>query len=393
MTRSIALPLLLLLACAPRGGAVPPSDAPVSAASPPAASTPTAPSVVTPPAEPRSEAKPEPVSLRVQGPGPLSDAQLRVLHGSPEDDVPERRNGILKVHEEEHYISGNERTLDLFHSTIADVGGGYVGVGTDQGYLLVDWARSDIAWFIDYDPEVLVVHEIYRRFLLGAASPEEFLALWERDGRDRAEALLRAEASDREAEQLVEAYRSYREEIRRRLGKVKARMEHEALPCYLGDLSRYEHLRQMVEQGRVRSMLANLLDDEALAGIAEAARTLEVPIRVLYLSNAEQYWKRYSPQYRSNIASLPLHGDAVLLRTLLRVSIDKDFHYGTQPATNYVEWLSAPYVRNVYDITGRPEYVKGELSFFTSEGDPSKTWLAKRWRNEHPDEAEGAADQ
>ena len=136
----------------------------------------------------------------------------------------------------------------------------------------------------------------------------------------------------------------------------------------------------MLEEGRIRPMLANLLDDAAIAGIAEAARQLEVPIRVLYLSNAEQYWRRYDPQYRQNIAALPFDAEAVLLRTLLRVSIDKDFHYNVQPAENYAQWVSAPYVRNVYDITGRPEYVKGELSFFRSEGDPEKTALYRRWK-------------
>jgi hypothetical protein len=156
-------------------------------------------------------------------------------------------------------------------------------------------------------------------------------------------------------------------------------MEKVELPCYLTDLERYQHLRTMLEEGRIRPMLANLLEDTGVNGIAAAARSLEVPIRVMYLSNAEQYWRRYAPQYRENVAALPFADDAVLLRTLLRVSIDKDFHYNVQPATSYVQWLRAPYVRNVYDITGRPDYVKGELSFFRSEGKPEDTALARRW--------------
>lgn len=319
-------------------------------------------------------------SLRVSAEGPLSAAQRAVLHGSPQDESPARRNGIMGMHEEEHYISGNERTLDLYHPHIADVGGGYVGVGTDQGYLLVDWARSDVAWFIDYDAEVQVVHEIYRRFFLGAATPEEFLALWHVDGRAAAKALLVADAEPARAKQLTEAYATYRAEIGKRLGKVAGRMTKVGIPCYLTELARYERMREMLEEGRIRPMLANLLDDEALAGIADSARTLEVPIRLIYLSNAEQYWRRYDSQFRTNIAALPLHDDALLLRTLLRGSIDKDFHYGVQPATNYVQWLQAPYVRNVYDMTGRPEAEKGTRSFFRTEGDPEKTSLARRWR-------------
>ena len=377
--RAFALPTLLsasLLACAP---------APVPSVAPPEPVASARPAVEPAPAPepepaPAPAPAPEPEPLRVTGPGPLSPAQLQLLHGSPEDDVPERRDGILGMHEEEHYISGNERTLDLFHPVIADVGGGYLGVGTDQAYLLIDWARSDIAWLIDYDAEVQVVHELYRRFFLNADTPEAFLALWETEAREAAEALLRADVDTARGTQLVEAYATHRHEIRRRLGKVAARMQSKRIPCYLTDPERYQHVRDMLEHGRIRPMLANLLDDRALAGIADSARRLEVPIRVVYLSNAEQYWKRYSPQYRENIAGLPLHDDAVVLRTLLRVSIDKDFHYNTQPAVSYVRWLEAPYVRNVYDITGRPAYVKGELSFFESTGDPEDSAVGRRWR-------------
>lgn len=368
----------LLLACAPRGSAVPPEPAPV--ASPAATPEPAAAPRPAPEPEPEPAPAPEPVSLRVTAEGPLTAAQREVLLGSPEDEVPVRRDGILGMHEEEHYITGNERTLDLFHPHVADLGGGYLGVGTDQAYLIVDWARSDIAWLVDYDAEVQVVHELYRRFFMAAPTPAEFLALWSKDGRAAAQAVLEADATPERARQLVAAHATYRAEIDKRLQKVAARMQKVGLPCYLTDLDRYLHVRTMLEEGRIRPMLANLLDDRAIAGIAEAARALEVPIRVVYLSNAEQYWRRYAPQYRTNIASLPLADDAVLLRTLLRVSIDKDFHYNVQPATNYVKWLEAPYVRNVYDITGRPEYVKGELSFFRSEGDPEQSAVGRRHR-------------
>jgi hypothetical protein len=369
----------MMLACTPRGAAVAPE--PVAIETPPVQPTPAAePAAIEPAPAPAPAPEPEPEPLRVAAEGPLTAAQRAILHGSPEDHVPARRNGILGMHEEEHYISGNERTLDLYHPHIADVGGGYVGVGTDQGYLLVDWARSDVAWFVDYDAEVQVVHELYRRFFMGAATPAEFLALWSKEGRAAAQALLEAETEPARARQLVEAYATYRAEIDKRLAKLKQRMEKVGLPCYLSDVERYQHLRTMLEEGRIRPMLANLLDDQGVAGIAEAARTLEVPIRVLYLSNAEQYWRRYEPQYRVNIAALPFAEDGVVLRTLLRVSIDKDFHYGVQPGRNYVEWLQAPYVRNVYDITGRPEYVKGVLSFFRSEGDPAKSSVGRRWK-------------
>ena len=200
----------LLLACAPKGASTPPepASAPVasstSPARPAAAEEQPAPAPA-PASEPEPAPAPEPESLRVAPSGPLTEAQRAILFGSPEDEVPRKRDGILGMHEEEHYITGNERTLDLFHPHIADVGGGYLGVGTDQAYLFIDWARSDVAWLVDYDAEVQVVHELYRRFFAAAATPDEFLALWSKDGRASAKALL--EADPARARQLVTAYR------------------------------------------------------------------------------------------------------------------------------------------------------------------------------------------
>ena len=50
--------------------------------------------------------------------------------------------------------------------------------------------------------------------------------------------------------------------------------------------------------------------------LAKACEELGVPIRVLYMSNAEEYFK-YTPDFRANVASLPIDdANAVVLRTI-----------------------------------------------------------------------------
>ena len=67
------------------------------------------------------------------------------LYKSPEDEVPKKRDGILGMHEEEHYITGNERTLDLFHPHIADVRGGRAAARAHTAGGRAD-ARLAIRW-------------------------------------------------------------------------------------------------------------------------------------------------------------------------------------------------------------------------------------------------------
>ena len=46
---------------------------------------------------------------------------------------------------------GNEDHLDLFRPAVKDKGGLYIGVGTDQNYLLGAWARAEALVLMDFD--------------------------------------------------------------------------------------------------------------------------------------------------------------------------------------------------------------------------------------------------
>ncbi len=312
---------------------------------------------------------------------PLSEAERELLHGSPEDGVPAHRGGITPSQHNKHYLSGNEKTLDAFHPVIEGVGGGYVGVGTEQAYVFIAWARSEIAWLIDYDPAVQEIHELYRLFFRVSSTPAELVALWSGDGRERAYALIDAEHGKARAKRLRYWYRNSRARIDRRLRRVNRRLAEVQVPSVFADQEPYDYVRAMLEHKRIRPMLANLLATEGLAGIGRSARSLGVPVRLLYLSNAEQYWKRYAPQFRRNVAALPYADDAVVMRTLLSQEANEDYRYNVQPAANYLEWLGQPFIGNVYHIVHeRPPAPPGVVTMFETNQDPADSPAGKRYR-------------
>jgi hypothetical protein len=67
---------------------------------------------------------------------------VRVFFGSPEDPKPAHRA------RDSHYWVGNECALHGFYQDIKGLGGGYIGIGSDQAYLLLGWARPRLAWLI-----------------------------------------------------------------------------------------------------------------------------------------------------------------------------------------------------------------------------------------------------
>lgn len=338
---------------------MPPEPTPrvVASAPEPAPALPTieAPSVPTPE---------EPAAIH--GVRPLSaDARAR-FHGSPQDPVPVVRGGITRALEDVSYIVGNEWSLDAFAPSISGLGGGYVGVGPDQAYLLIGWQRPELAWLVDYDPKVMRVHAMYRALVLAAETPAEFLAMFEPEGVARAQAALAKQDDD--DRHLRRIYRNNRDMFRWRLVTVARKLEKRGVPCWLTDDEIYAYVRQMIVEERVRPMRVNLLDDEGVHGIAETARELGVPIRVVYLSNAETYWDEYAAQFRENLAELPVDERSLLLRTVLVWDVNKDYVYFAQSLGKYVERLADPATRNVEDIVGKkPKAERGIVNFVMVE--------------------------
>jgi hypothetical protein len=385
---------LLLAACASRGAPAPSPPAVATGPSPTATREAKAASEVEPASEAtaaREQAAPEPPGEPAPEPGargPLTEAQVAILHATAEDQAPEHRGGITPERENKHYLAGNERTLQAFYPVIKDVGGGYVGVGTDQAYLFMSWARPEIAWLVDYDPAVIEVHELYRLFFAAAATPEEFVALWDKPAKNEALAVIAAAHDERRFKALRRWYLGYKGWIHRRLVAVSRTMDKAEIPTYLTDQAHYDFVKQMLEQRRVRPMVVNLLERKGLEGIGKASKELGVPIRLLYLSNAEEYWPRYPKAYRETMAALPFHEQALVLRTLLIWQVNTDYRYNVQPAGSYVQWLAQPYIDDVYDITHeRPKAHAEGINFFETHGDPEASPSGRRWRKAQAERA------
>ena len=258
------------------------------------------------------------------------------------DDPPE------KITRNTHYWVSNEYRHDLFHDTLKDRGGVYVGLGTDQNYLLAGWARPEIMILMDFDEYVVHLHRVYRVMFERAEDPVELIRLWSKEKPKTVHGWLEEAYGERsDLKKIKRAYDRGRKSVSRRLRKLSRTYPKRKIPTFLTDQEQYSYIRQMWMTGKIICVRGNLLGDRSMMDIAEVVRAKGLSIRVLYLSNAEQYF-RYNDVFRRNINILPFDDRSVVLHTLAWGCYgfaDGHYHYSWQTGANFQAWMTDSKVR------------------------------------------------
>jgi hypothetical protein len=272
---------------------------------------------------------------------PLSAEQRDALDAIPADPPPEA------VIQDTHYFISNEQHPHRFRKALDGVGGIYLGVGAEQGYLFASWAQPEIMLLVDFDQMVVDVHAIYRIFLLHSATADEFIARWKKDNAASSRALIEQEiAGDEEEKRVLKAFERARPAIHPRLSGLKQRYGNLDVPIFLTEPELYDYMVAMERHGRVRFLRGDFTADGALPGIAKAAGKIGLPIRGLYLSNVEFYFD-YDSGLGNNLARLPVDDKSVTIRTYpFKAKKDDDYRYFVQKTADFHAWLKEDDIPN-----------------------------------------------
>ena len=82
--------------------------------------------------------------------------------------------------------------------------------------------------------------------------------------------------------------------VKQRLERLRKRHQRLGVASFLTDNDQYRHVRKLWELDRVRPVRGDLTQDKALTDVAAFARAAKLPVRSIYLSNAEDYFS-YEP--------------------------------------------------------------------------------------------------
>lgn len=250
----------------------------------------------------------------------------------------------------------NEDRLDLFRSHIENLRGGYIGVGSTQNFTLAAWAKSEWIWLMDFTRIVVAVNKIHITFLKKSPTIKEFLQLWEWKNRKKAMAILKEEFKDLKKPQLNFILRTWykaRSYFKRRQAVLRSVTRKVKYKTWLMDEELYNYLRTLALQGRIRALGGDLNGKTTFFNIGKAAKEMKIPVRVLYFSNAEEYYpfRPYKTSFRNNIKNIPLDEKTRIIRTLSiskwywpwapesHHSNDRGFHYNVMPAKAMLEWF------------------------------------------------------
>lgn len=334
-------PVLLALAC----GAHPPAPAGEMQASqtlsagtsappqpvPEARPAPTPAPAPAPTVAPEPTPAPSPAPASAGGLAPLSSEQRATMLAGAEDTLTPTPI---------HYVKSNEVRHDVWFPYVAGLGGAYLGVGSDQNYTVAAAARSELMFLSDIDRSVVDLHRVYEVLIEASEEPAALLERFNASQTEASVALLTeafAGLPAPEKRRLLGLYRAARETVYIHLQRVIKRHQGETATTWLSDRAMYDHIRGLFKADRVRAMGGDLTGANSLQTAASAARNLGVPFRVIYFSNAEEYFN-YSPQFVANVEAFPVEDRTVVLRTIYSknwVHADQLWAYQVQPIADF----------------------------------------------------------
>lgn len=275
-------------------------------------------------------------------PKPLSESERQAVNEIPTDSLdaikPCGKSGraFLDCKDPAHYIRSNEPQIALFAPYIKNIGGGYVGVASDQNYSFIAQARSTHAWVFDYDIVVVWTHLLERAVVLASDTPKAFVEAFKGDAAAKTfvrQAVEKAFADEGERARALEIYEVYRPKL---YPYFQAQLNDSPSSPGFGWLAfdeNYRYIKLLFEQGRLVILKGDLLKERTMTNIGATARKLGIPIRIYYPSNAPECWP-LTTQYRTNVLTLPFDEASVVLQTFSGLKIGPrqkgHWHYNVQ---------------------------------------------------------------
>jgi hypothetical protein len=306
-------------------------------------------------------------------PGPLAEAARKAVAAIDQDKIEDKKicdeetraswgpsmvrggRASLTCRDPFPYIKANEGRTHVFAPFIANLGGGYVGVASDQNYSLLAAARSEVAWLVDYDPRVVAQHKRLRALILRADTPERFLAGFTPEAQREVLAELdEIYRDDPDLPAIKAGYRATREDLRLYYEEQMKRGSRAAGEFgWLRNPDNYTYVRTLYQQGRIVALKGDLMGTRTLSSVAAAAHALDLPIRVLYLSNAPSAWGgEVVPNFRDNLRGLPFDERSVVLMTTNNGGFRQMgyWHYNVADGRHVQRLLARPGYDTIYKI-------------------------------------------
>jgi hypothetical protein len=285
-----------------------------------------------------------------------------------------------------HYFRSNEWRQDLLVPHLRGRGGVYIGVGSDQNYTMAALAGSELVLIIDMDPQIVHVHKIYGALVNASPDADTLIKRFEKASAPDSERIIHEYlAGESEAKRIVRHFRELRDDWHAYLRRVKNGGYREIEPVsWLNRPELYSHVRRLHRARRVVARNGDLTGEKTVRAMGKAMDDLSLTVRVVYFSNAEQFFK-YTPEFIRNMRSLPIDDRSVVVRTdrskRLKKADPGRWHYVVQDFRDFVERMeSGAYPRSfaiIADLTAAGSPFLGDSGISTITTDTPRKMLTR----------------
>lgn len=270
--------------------------------------------------------------------GISAEKQFKIFHATQQEILKPTR------WDEGSTTITNEDRLDLYLPYVKDLGGAYAGVGSIQNFQLAAWAKSEYIYLFDFTRIVVAVNKVHIAFLKNAGTPDEFMNLWLSAKKDEAIAIVKREyEGNPDLNFMLESMKKARPYLTKRFRLEKVLTEKRNYPTWLTNQDQYLYLQNLAKAGKILPLQGDLNGAITLKSIGTQLKAMGVPLRILYLSNAEEYLRDYSETFKANMLGFPADEKSLVVRTLSvqqkkypwapdsHYTNDNGFHYNVQP--------------------------------------------------------------
>ena len=264
----------------------------------------------------------------------LSAEAISALKDLPKDPRPEKLAAGM------HFLVSNEMHIHHYEKASKNRKGAYLGVGTDQNFLLAGWSNPYLMVLLDFDQWVVDLQHVYAVAFHSCETSEEFRAFWSEANRRSSKDLVRkAHAGSKRLWRLVGAYNRSREKVAERLEVVTKQFADLGIPIYLSDPAMYSHLRSLYLKDQVFIMRGDLTGSRTLAALNRITTAHRVVFGLIYVSNSMEYF-HFDKPFRRNMLGLPTNDSTLFLHTVHWYADNKRlWTYFTQRYANFRTWL------------------------------------------------------
>ena len=280
--------------------------------------------------------------------------------GARGSDLAARREAIESLPEDppqtlfkSHYIVSNEPHTHHLLPTLDARGGVYIGIATDQNFVLIPRLRPTLVVMMDFDRVVVETHKVLRYAFATRQSPQEFMRFFsaKRVSSHRKE-ILASKLPEADKVVMRKTLGRFHEELSARFEAERTRANRDGAATYLNDPASYQTMHELAATNRYATVQGDLVGTHMMTALGAYLREQDLKVGTLALSNAEQYFP-FNEQYIANITALPFAQDAVVLRTYrhLRGEVKpRGYHYYRQTAANFLECLRTRGAKDVQQL-------------------------------------------